>query len=232
MQQLEDREILIHLVDKYPEEACGIIQNKKGKLNWIPCENLAEDKETDFILDQAEYLKASLTGDIHAIVHSHPNASSELSERDKKASDFLKVPYIVYSLPSGEKTIYNPKTGQELLGREYKFGENDCFTLIRDYYKQELNIDIPSMLFEDDWWENGLNYFDDLFKDFGFIEVEEPEKNDIIVFSVRSNIPNHCGVYLGEGVFMHHAEHRLSCRESLYPFWIKNITRYCRYAKS
>ena len=88
------------------------------------------------------------------------------------------------------------------------------------------------MIFEDDWWENGLNYFDDLFEDFGFIEVEEPQKNDIIVFSIRSNIPNHCGVYLGEGVFMHHAEHRLSCRESLYPFWVKNITRYCRYAKS
>ena len=44
VQPLEDREILIHLLDKYPEEACGIIQNKKGKLNWIPCENLAEDK--------------------------------------------------------------------------------------------------------------------------------------------------------------------------------------------
>ena len=91
MQPLEDREILIHLLDKYPEEACGIIQNKKGKLNWIPCENLAEDKETDFILDQAEYLKASLTGDIHAIVHSHPNASSELSERDKKAKPESKT---------------------------------------------------------------------------------------------------------------------------------------------
>ena len=33
VQPLEDREILIHLLDKYPEEACGIIQNKKGKLN-------------------------------------------------------------------------------------------------------------------------------------------------------------------------------------------------------
>ena len=29
------------------------------------------------------------------------------------------------------------------------------------------------MKFKDDWWEDGLNYFDDLFNKFGFIEVEE-----------------------------------------------------------
>ena len=88
------------------------------------------------------------------------------------------------------------------------------------------------MKFKDDWWEEGLNYFDDLFDRFGFIEVEEPQRGDIIIFKIYNNTPNHCGVYLEEDIFMHHAENRLSCRESLYPFWIKNILRYARYAKS
>ena len=33
-----------YFLEKYPEEACGILLNKKGVLTWIPCENIAEDK--------------------------------------------------------------------------------------------------------------------------------------------------------------------------------------------
>ena len=57
-------------------------------------------------------------------------------------------------------------------------------------------------------------------------------EGDVVIFKIRSHIPNHCGVYLEDDIFMHHAENRLSCRESLYPFWIRNISRYARYAKS
>ena len=66
----------------------------------------------------------------------------------------------------------------------------------------------------------------------GRIFYKEPQRGDIIIFKIYNNIPNHCGVYLEEDIFIHHAENRLSCRESLYPFWIKNILRYARYAKS
>ena len=88
------------------------------------------------------------------------------------------------------------------------------------------------MQFMDNWWEKGLNYFDDLFEDFGFVEVAEPKFGDVILFKIYNNIPNHCGIYLEEDIFMHHAVDRLSCRESLYPLWIKNVSRYARYAKS
>lgn len=227
----EDKEIISHLLEKYPEEGCGILQNKKGKLVWIPSTNEAENPEEEFVINSDDYLRASLTGDIYAVVHSHPNASPELSEADKKASDYLGVKYIVYSIPDGSKVEYTPRENP-LLGRTYEFGKNDCWGLTRDFYKQEYNITLPVMQFKNDWWEQGLNYFDDLFEKFGFIEVEEPQKGDVVIFKIRSHIPNHCGVYLEEDIFMHHAENRLSCRESLYPFWIKNISRYARYAKS
>ena len=227
----DDKEIVEYLLSKYPEEGCGIIQNRKGKLRWIPSTNVAENPEEYFKINEEDYFRATLTGDIHAIVHSHPNASAELSEADKKASDHLGVPYIVYSIPEGEKVEYIPER-KTLIGRDYVFGENDCYTLARDYYKQELNLDLPVQDFEDDWWDLGLNYFDDLFEDFGFVEVAEPKFGDIILFKIYNNIPNHCGVYLEEDIFMHHAVDRLSCRESLYPLWIKNISRYARYAKS
>ena len=225
--------ILLYLQEKYPEEGCGIILNKKGKLEWMACENEAEDKENDFKISGKDYIKAQLQGDIYAIVHSHPDASSEPSEADKSSSNFLGIPYIIYSVPSFQKTVYIPELKEEpLTGRTYNFGENDCYSLVREYYRRELNIVLPSIEFEDNWWDKGLNYFVDLVEPFGFVEVDTPQKGDVILFQIYGTVPNHCGIYLGEDVMLHHAENRLSCRESLYPFWIKHLKRYTRYEKS
>ena len=230
MYNLEDKKIIESFLDTYPEEGCGLIINKRGKLVWVPCENAADNKEEDFKIPAEDYIKASLSGDIHAIVHSHPDASAELSEADKKMSDFLGIPFIVFSVPDLEKVEYLPeRIRNPLLGREYNFGVNDCYSLVRDYYYDKHDIVLPSMPFEDNWEEKGINYFDDLFDAYGFVEVDSPLESDVIVFNVRSSIPNHCGVYLGEGIFLHHSIHRLSCRESIYGHgWINQVHRYLR----
>ena len=120
---------------------------------------------------------------------------------------------------------------KELYGRDYEFGVNDCFEAARDYYLST-GLDIPNRpLFEDDWWDKGLNYFtDDYIASWGFKRIEgNMQKGDLIIFTIQANIPNHCGVYLGNDIFYHHAEHRLSCRENLYPLWKKSITGVYRY---
>ena len=225
----EDKEIVKYLFDKYPEEGCGLLVNKRGKSTWIPCENIAEDRKENFVISSTDYIKASLSGDLMAVVHSHPDGLAELSEHDKKTSNFLGVPYIVYSLPEVEKTVYTPEYNRNsFVGREYSFGENDCYSLVRDYYREKLDIILPTTVFEDDWWEKGFNYFDDLFEPFGFEKVDTLQENDVIVFRMMAQVPNHCGVYLGEDLFLHHAVNRLSCRESINSVWRKYIVGYYR----
>jgi len=225
----EDKEIIKYLFDKYPEEGCGLLVNKRGKSTWIPCENIAEDRKENFVISSTDYIKASLSGDLIAVVHSHPDGSAELSEHDKKTSNFLGVPYIVYSLPEVEKTVYTPEYNRNpFVGREYSFGENDCYSLVRDYYREKLGINLATTIFEDDWWEKGFNYFDDLFEPFGFEKVDTLQENDVIVFRMMAQVPNHCGVYLGEDLFLHHAVNRLSCRESINSVWRKYIVGYYR----
>ena len=225
----EDKEIVKYLFDKYPEEGCGLLVNKRGKSTWIPCENIAEDRKENFVISSTDYIKASLSGDLMAVIHSHPDGLAELSEHDKKTSNFLGVPYIVYSLPEVEKTVYTPEYNRNsFVGREYSFGENDCYSLVRDYYREKLDIILPTTVFEDDWWEKGFNYFDDLFEPFGFEKVDTLQENDVIVFRMMAQVPNHCGVYLGEDLFLHHAVNRLSCRESINSVWRKYIVGYYR----
>ena len=119
--------ILLYLQEKYPEEGCGIILNKKGKLEWMACENEAEDKENDFKISGKDYIKAQLQGDIYAIVHSHPDAPSEPSEADKSSSNFLGIPYIIYSVPSCQKTVYIPELKEEPPEKYEAAEEMPCF---------------------------------------------------------------------------------------------------------
>ena len=132
MYNKNDKEILEYLVSCYPEEGCGIILNKKGKLKFIPCKNEAEDPFNYFKIPAEEYIKASMLGDIHAIVHSHPDDEEGLSEKDIATSNFLGITYIAYSVPGFTKFVNVPnREAKPLLGRDYNFGTNDCWSLVR-----------------------------------------------------------------------------------------------------
>lgn len=220
-----------HFQEWYPKEACGVLVAIKGKKEWIPCDNVSEDKD-NFIIDSKQYIAASRKGDIVGIVHSHPDASAEASETDIKYCNAIGIPYYIFSYPDMELNVVQPERAEKsLYGREYEFGVNDCFEAMRDYLATE-GIDIPSRAaFEDDWWHKNLDYFtDEIIKNYGYSPVDGNMKpNDVIIFKINASVGNHCGVYLGDDVFFHHAENRISCRENLYPFWKQHISGVYRH---
>jgi len=230
MDQVE--QIEEHFKEWYPKEGCGVLVAIKGKKEWIACDNVAKDGD-DFVIDSKQYIAASRKGDIVGIVHSHPDCSNEPSGNDIKYCNTLGIPYYIFSYPEMELNILQPERSNKILkGREYEFGVNDCFEAMRDYLALQ-NIKIPSRAaFEDDWWEKGLDYFtDEIIKDYGYTRVEgNMQANDVIIFTINASVGNHCGVYLGDDVFFHHAENRISCRENLYPFWKQHISGVYRYA--
>lgn len=224
-------EIQEHLESEYPREGCGVLAVVKGRSRWFPCTNVAKGNDS-FIIDSTEYLKISRSADIVGIVHSHPDASNEPSEHDIATCNALGITYYIFSLPDMELFILEPvRETHPLMGREYAFGVFDCFEAVRDYYIQERGLDIPSRkAYEDDWWLKGLDYFTpEYIKTWGFEPVDRPEKGDLLVFSHKADVGNHCGVYLGEEIFYHHAVHRLSCRDHLQPMWRKSLTGIYRY---
>lgn len=224
-------EIKEHFDTEYPREACGIIGIVKGKKKWFPCKNVAESDD-DFVMSSEDWFKVKRQADILAIVHNHTNNDNTPSENDINNCNVLGIPYYIFSYPDLELNIVEPKENfNPLLGREYSFGVTDCFEAMRDWLASE-NINIPAReVFEDDWWEKGIDYFtEENIKNWNHVKVDTPQKNDVLIFAVESGtIGNHCGVYLGNDVFFHHAVNRLSCRESLYPFWARHIIGIYRH---
>ena len=223
-----------HFFREYPKEGCGLVGIQKGKAHWIPCENIAEINE-NFIMDSSEYLKYKRIYDIVGVVHSHPDESSEPSQADINQCNALGIPYYIFSYPSMDMTIVKPEADTtELYGREYEFGVADCFEAVRDYYLSK-NMYVPNrILWEKEWYnkDTGLDYFcPEIIEQWGGKEVpiEDLKENDLITFKIDSTVANHCGVFLGNDIFYHHATNRLSCRENLYPFWVSYIDKAYRY---
>jgi hypothetical protein len=65
--------------------------SKKPCERYFPCRNLAPAPEDNFVLCPEDYAAAEDWGTVTAIVHSHPDATTQPSELDKAQCDLMAV---------------------------------------------------------------------------------------------------------------------------------------------
>jgi cell wall-associated NlpC family hydrolase len=133
-------------------------------------------------------------------------------ERSEKSG----VPWGVALINNGYKQgIFFWGDGLEpqcLLGRPFVYGLYDCYTLVKDFYKVELGIELPIVVSEYGWESKGERLFEDLYESIGFSITSDSSycKGDIFMWSIGSKVINHIGVYAGKGQILHHFNGRLS----------------------
>lgn len=119
---------------------------------------------------------------------------------------------------------------QQLEGRPFNLGAVDCFTLARDFYKLNFDIDMPDFSRPNDWKPEDDNLIDKLHSLAGFqkLDVDEnwpPRPADTLVCTVGGSVPNHLVIFLGGNQIIHHKIGMLSSRETMRPAW-KRYTSY------
>ena len=141
------KEALAHAKKESPKESVGLLVNIKGKEKYIPCRNLAITAHQCFICDPEDYIRASNLGEIVACVHSHPKTPAVASEADKVSCEDSGIVWHIVN-PETEDWGYLEPTGYKppLLGRHWVWGITDCWSLVRDWYKQEKNIELRDCL--------------------------------------------------------------------------------------
>ena len=228
------RQIIAHAEQENPRESCGLVCIINGKQKYFPCRNIGVGTD-NFVLDPEDYDKADTAGEIVAVIHSHPNMSAKPSQADLVACEASGLPWFIVGYPSLVWEYLEPKGYiAPLVGREWTHGILDCYSIIRDWYKQERNIELPEFDRHDEWWKAGQNlYLDNILK-VGFkpIEQKDLQEGDVILMTIGSSVPNHGALYLGNGVILHHIQNRLSTREVFGGYWLKNTTGYYRYENS
>ena len=223
-----------HGIREYPNEACGFIVMEAGQEAYIPCENRSLNPTKMFTLDGQDYLDAAARGRTVAIVHTHPDGSSAPSDADRRACEMSGHPWRILAIHKDlEEIKYMGESSLEpcgyvvpLIGREFVHGVLDCFTLLRDYYRMRLNIELPNFSREDDWWRNGQNLYVDNYMKANFVPAPTGvQEHDVVLMQVRSRVPNHAGIYVGNTRILHHLYGQLS-REDLYNGYWQEVTTH------
>ena len=220
-------EALNHAKVEDPKECVGLLLNIRGKERYFPCRNLSMTAHQCFIIDPEDYVKADNTGEIKAIVHSHPVTPPFPSEADKLGCEQSKLPWHIVN-PKTEQWGYYEPCGYKppLKGRPWVWGVTDCWSLVRDFYKEEKNIELLDYERPVTPQEfNDVPLFERYAERTGFKELDPNEtlKNgDILLMSIMYNTLNHVAIFL-DGDVLHHLTDRLSCKEP-YSAWLQKCT--------
>lgn len=185
-----------------PQEMCGVIVNDNGLAVFVLMQNKHENKNEFFRLDAKELHAVDTDRQVIAIVHSHPNASAMPSPLDRASMNEHDLPFVIVGM-FDDVAIHYP-AAFPLLQRPYIHGKQDCFTIVRDFYKRELAIDINDYARSEYWWQEKdiespyLKYLEDE----GFFVVENGKANlqygDVLLCRLgHTYAVNHAMIYLG-----------------------------------
>lgn len=211
-----------------PNEACGLILQSGNKVFIYPCKNISLKPEKYFELSPLDYIRAYNNGNNKIIGIFHSQESITPSMYDYVIASGHNLYSVVYSWKNNTFFEINDEVSKYIkyVGREFQIGKNDCFSLVRDFYKQEYNIIIKDYFRDDKWFERDPNIIRDNYKMEGFIEIDQNElkTGNVIIFSY-----GHFGIYIEHDKFLHHPRNKVSTIDKLTDIWIRKIDICVKY---
>lgn len=213
-QEQKDK-IKAHTLACYPEEMCGILT----KNDFVALKNTSSTPMEAFRINSIEL--APYVDTIVAIVHSHCYRRERPSVfdirtpslRDMQEQNVTGIPWLIIGTEGINvlEPLEIPRIpSEELLGRPFIWFINDCYTLVQDYYKYFLNIELPAAKITSDYRE--LRHYNKTFEpyieEYGFYEVkgiDDMQNGDIILMDNGVASQNHLGVYHEGNVFSQEA---------------------------
>ncbi|WP_392559800.1 C40 family peptidase [Orbus mooreae] len=219
------KQIFNHAKQCGEAECCGLVIDNNV---YMPCRNIAYDPINNFEISVDDWIEASEKGQITAVVHSHPNGMPILSQADQFYQQKTAVDWWLVC----DNHIYQFRYIKPLIGREFEHGHADCLTMVLDAYML-LGVNLPNYEREDNWWDNGKDYYIDSLpkNDFHQVKLSEIKEGDVILFSLNSQVANHAAVYIGNNEILHHLPKRLSKRDLFSGYWLKHYHSIWRHGK-
>lgn len=223
---IENQDKIANLAEKeFPKECCGIIVSINGHNTVIPCINRSLTPEDSFAISEND-IKDYPLDSIIAFYHSHKE-NDEFSIADIAFSEKLNKKSIIYICRTKQFKQYEPHGAKiPYIGRQFFPGVLDCYTLLQDFYRQELNIKLNNIEhinrdMYNSWRDSKM--IDEQLKNSslvssmlnnGFNETRTLRKYDVVLLRlIDIPYPIHTAIYLGDNKILHHLE-ELSTIES------------------
>ena len=241
-----------HALEAFPGEAFGAVFGSRDRPVYRPVAEVADDSRAGFRVDEAALRRLE---DAHGALLAAVRTRSSTAARKEDVDPLLFIPsaaemraQAALAVPFGvvvcdrSRRIDRFWFGDQcpslpLLGRPFRHGVTDCYSLIRDYYRQGRNVLLPDYPRDWNWWVEGLDLYRAGFEEAGFriIDPADAADADAVMFRMRSRVPNHAAVLLGDGWMLHHPASvrpydplRVSYREPL-GRWKRHVVYWLRY---
>lgn len=230
--------ITVHAKAVAPREACGaIVESVSGKLEALPLRNVHPSPERNFLMDGEEWGKLMAGGKVRAYYHSHPDGPAEFSEPDKVLSEETGLPCYLYDVASDTLSAYAPSGWHPPLeGRLYMAGVNDCFTLVRDWHRENTGIELALPPRTSEMMLRGVPGLMEHIEQNALVRMTtdppRPQRGDVLLMHLRgsTSAPNHCAVHIGAGEILHQLLGHPSRRDPWGGFWEQITTMVLRPA--
>lgn len=225
-----------HAKAEIPKEACGLVAVVSGVEKYFPCRNVSLEPEQTFTIDPDDWVIAEDAGAIIGVFHSHVSDSAKPSQTDKKFASLMSVAWHIYATETGKIETYDPPDSQvELLGREWVWRHQDCWTLVRDWYRLkgvEMPPHPPRPASIKDFVRNP--FFEQELPNVGFVELPQDSDwryGDVLLFDVGGSL-SHVAIFIEDQMMLHHCIGRLSSRDNITGKELQAIAKRYRHRES
>jgi cell wall-associated NlpC family hydrolase len=192
-----------HTAEAYPAEAVGIVEGGQ----YVRLENHSAAPHLDVNLSEADLLRVAKA---EAFFHSHPDGVGAPSASDMLYQIQLGLPFVVMVWPVYDVFWWGDVLERApLLGRGFRHGIHDCYSLIRDYFRERRGVELPNQPRDWAWWDDfhRLDLYRDNFKAAGFEVIDKREATqpgDTLLMAFNYTVPMHGAVVWDDELIIHH----------------------------
>jgi len=235
------RRVEKYAIASFPNEICGFLSADGTDL--IPVKN-THTTPTEAFRMSPESVVRGLESNASALVHSHVNGLASPTEQDMRQQEAMQIPWGIVVLDA-QKTVTEQGVphvtdwvwfGDQLPiqpyeGRVHIVNVQDCWSLVRDWYRKERGVTLPIFPREPKWYLKHTDLITPArIAEAGLIVVETTELQigDILAMQLGQNTINHLALYLGNELILHHVAGYLSRVEPVYR-WLPFMRKVLRY---
>lgn len=192
-----------HTAEVYPQEAVGIVEGGA----YVRLTNRSHDPRNEVGLDGDDAIRAA---DAEVFFHSHPDGFDCPSEADMLYQQQLGIPFVIQPWPTGPAFCFGDMLEPApLLGRAFRHGVHDCYSLVRDWYRGKGIETLQDQARGWEWWMKKPpdDWYTANFPSAGFEPIpigEATREGDVLLFAFRYPVLMHAALVLDAALVMHH----------------------------
>lgn len=227
--------IVKHAESRPALEVCGLLICDSSGFYALPLDNVSPTPSKSFLMRPRAYFEYFKNDTLKGYYHSHHDTDEKPSEADIKVSEGSCLPCIIYSRVTQRFSVYTPNGKTvPLIGRHFELGIFDCFSLVEDYYQQNLGITLGA--FERrprDLMEGRSDVHQQALKlGFKLVTDESDQPHDLICMSLgtpKGDI-NHVAIRTSKFRILHQLLYRPSEEVYYGGYWLKHTLAVYRHS--